>query len=54
LVVQRVAFSGEPLDDVHRLGVEVAVRAKPRVVVQVIDVDDERVAVPLGDRIAHV
>jgi hypothetical protein len=34
--------------------VEIAVRAEPRVVVQVVDVDDERVAILLSDRITHV
>ena len=49
---QVVAVLPDPLDDVHRVGVDVAVFTKPRVVAEAGDVHDEHVAVPLADGVA--
>src|SRR5262245_61826086 len=46
-----VAVFPDALDYVHRIGVEVAVLAEPRVITEAGDVDDEHVTVPLADRI---
>ena len=53
-VCQRVAIPRESFDDMHVLGVKVAVAAEPRVFDEVGHVDDERIGVEAAHRIAHV
>src|SRR5258705_3050750 len=54
LVAQRIRRNGrEPLDDVERVGVEVARAREPGAIVEVGHVGDQRVALPAADRVAH-
>src|SRR5205085_9324480 len=51
LVVQAVAVTADALHHVRLVAVEGAVVGEPRRVVQVRDIDDERVAFPMTDRV---
>src|SRR5256885_8508629 len=41
---QHIALTSQTFDDVHLFGMEIAVTAEPCVVIEVRDIDDERVA----------
>src|SRR5262245_29062307 len=43
----------EPFDHVQRLAVEIACPIEPRLIAEMHDIDDERVALPAAARVAH-
>src|SRR5579884_260375 len=54
LVTDAVAFAGDAFDYVHGTAVEPAVEAEPGIVVEVCDVNNERVALKVSNRVTVV